>query len=66
MALDSSFTRGDATGAYQNSEDTDEVTASRLPGHRPTGSGISVTLWDEIVPASSHTTPPLDDDAPEA
>ncbi|WP_321794366.1 hypothetical protein [Caballeronia sp. J97] len=66
MALDSSFRRGEAIGTHQIGEDADELAETGSPANRPTGSGISVTLWDEIAPSPSHTTTPLADESPEA
>ncbi|EKS73089.1 MULTISPECIES: hypothetical protein [Caballeronia] len=66
MARDSSLRRGETTDAHQNGENADESAASGLPDDRPTGSGVSVTLWDEIAPPPWHTTLPLGDEAPEA
>ncbi|KXU93141.1 hypothetical protein CR51_29645 [Caballeronia megalochromosomata] len=66
MALESSFRRSETPGAHQNLEDADALAGEPEPAVRPTGSGVSVTLWDEIAPAPSHTTPPLADDSPEA
>ncbi|WP_061124076.1 hypothetical protein [Caballeronia catudaia] len=64
MALDSSFTRDDASAAHQKGDDADE--AGCAPAARPTASGISVRLWDEIAPAPSDAQPPLEDESPEA
>ncbi|MFM0323909.1 hypothetical protein [Caballeronia glebae] len=66
MARDSSLRRGETPGAQQNGEEADELSATRLPDNRPIGSSVSVTLWDEIPPAPSHTTRPLADESPEA
>lgn len=65
MALDSSFRRDETADAQHGGENTDEFIRTRLPAVRPSGSGISVMLWDEVEPSSSRTTLPLDDDSPQ-
>ena len=65
MALDSSFRRDETAIAQPGGENTDEPIWTRLPALRPSASGISVMLWDEVEPSRSRTTPPLDDDSPE-
>lgn len=65
MALDSSFRRDETSDAQQGGDDADEFVRTRLPAIRSTGSGISVTLWDEVAPALPRTPPPLADDSPE-
>lgn len=65
MALDSSFRRGEVSETQQDGEDTDEFMRARAPAIRTTGSGISVTLWDEVEPCVPRTTTPLADDSPE-
>lgn len=64
MALDSSFQRSEVSETQQD-EHTDEFMRSRAPTIRTTGSGISVTLWDEVEPCIPRTSAPLADDSPE-
>jgi hypothetical protein len=67
MALDSSLSRGESSGAQRNGEDADELDRTRMPGVRPAMTSVSVTLWDEITPESlPHAAPPLEDGSPEA
>jgi hypothetical protein len=65
MALDSSYRRDESGGAQQDREEADEPGDAEQPAIRPTGSGVSVMLWDEVAPAPIYA-PPLDDDSPEA
>jgi len=65
MALDSSYRRDESGGAQQDREEADEPGDAKQPAIRPTGSGVSVMLWDEVAPAPIYA-PPLDDDSPEA
>jgi hypothetical protein len=65
MALDSSFSRGECADMQQDGDNADDYIRTRLPAIRPTGSGISVTLWDEVAP-TPRTLPPLADDSPES
>lgn len=65
MALDSSYRRDESGGAQQDREEADEPGDAEQPPIRPTGSGVSVMLWDEVAPAPIYA-PPLDDDSPEA
>ncbi|CAH2791078.1 MAG: hypothetical protein CBHOC_2636 [uncultured Caballeronia sp.] len=65
MALDNSFRRDETAIAQHGGENTDELIWTRLPALHPSGSGISVMLWDEVEPSRCRTIPPLDDDSPE-
>ncbi|WP_245933190.1 hypothetical protein [Caballeronia novacaledonica] len=64
MARDSSYRRDETVDAQQNRDEADESGDARRHASRPTGTGVSVMLWDEIAPASAHA-PPLDDESPE-
>ena len=64
MALDSSLTRGELSGAQQPGEHADELGRRHASPIRPTSSGISVRLWDEVPPELPFE-PPLEDDSSE-
>ncbi|WP_232471080.1 hypothetical protein [Caballeronia hypogeia] len=49
----------------QRGEDADEFIWTRPPTNRGTGSGVTVTLWDEVAPARPLTLPTLTDDPSE-
>ncbi|SAK69855.1 hypothetical protein AWB76_04264 [Caballeronia temeraria] len=66
MARDSSIRRNETGCARQTGENADELDETRLPENRRTGSGVSVTLWDEVTPVPLHTTTPLADESPES
>jgi hypothetical protein len=74
MALDSSFRRDGSGDAQQADANADDYLRTRLPAIRPSGAGISVTLWDEVPPSVwdgatlslPATAPTLADDSPES